>query len=193
MPIAKSILERIATFGRNLDSYLNPDYKEAQVRQEFIDPFFSALGWDVRNEQGYAEFYKDVVHEDSLHIAGAGTKAPDYSFRIGGTRKFFVEAKKPAVHLKDDPDPARQLRIYSWSAKLSLGIVTDFQEFAIYDTRIRPIEGDKASTARIFYCTYEQYPEKWDEIAGIFSREAILKGSFDKYSARSVQEYQCVS
>ena len=55
MPIPQSILERIETFRRNLDSYLNPDYKEAQVRQEFIDPLFAALGWDVRNVQGYAE------------------------------------------------------------------------------------------------------------------------------------------
>lgn len=182
MPIPKSILERIETFQRNLDSYLNSDYKEAQVRQEFIDPFFAALGWDVSNEQGYAEAYKEVVSEDSLRISGAGTKAPDYSFRVGGTRKFFVEAKKPAVYLKDNPEPARQLRVYSWSAKLSLGIVTDFQEFAIYDTRIKPKEGDKASVARIFYCTYDQYPEKWDEIAGIFSRESVLKGSFDRYA-----------
>lgn len=50
MPIPKSILERIETFRRNLDSYLNPDYKEARVRQEFIDPLFAALGWDVRND-----------------------------------------------------------------------------------------------------------------------------------------------
>jgi hypothetical protein len=183
MPIPQSILERIATFGRNLDSYLNPDYKEAQVRQEFIDPLFAALGWDVRNDQGYAEAYKDVVHEDSLRIAGVGVKAPDYSFRIGGTRKFFVEAKKPSVYLKDSPEPAHQLRVYSYSGKLCLGIVTDFQEFAIYDTRLRPKATDKASVARIFYCTYEQYPEKWEEIAGIFSREAVLKGSFDKHAA----------
>lgn len=183
MPIPQSILERIETFRRNLDSYLNPDYKEAQVRQEFIDPLFAALGWDVRNEQGYAEAYKDVVHEDTLRISGSGTTAPDYSFRIGGTRKFFVEAKRPSVHLKVDPEPARQLRRYSWSAKLSLGIVCDFQEFAVYDTRIKPKEGDKASVARVFYCTYEEYPAKWDEIAGIFSREAVLKGSFDKYAA----------
>jgi hypothetical protein len=182
MPIPQKILERIETFVRNQDSYTKGDYKEAQVRQEFIDPFFEALGWDVRNERGYAEAYKDVVHEDSLRASGVATKAPDYSFRIGGTRKFFVEAKKPAIHLKDDPEPARQLRVYSWSAKLSLGIVTDFQEFAIYDTRVKPVEGDKAAVARIFYCTYEQYPEKWHEIADIFSREAILKGSFDRYA-----------
>jgi len=29
------------------------------VRAEFIDPFFEALGWDMRNVQGYAEQYKD--------------------------------------------------------------------------------------------------------------------------------------
>lgn len=158
MPISKSLLERIETFRRNLDSYLSPDYKEARVRQEFIDPLFSALGWDMKNESGYAEAYKDVVHEETLRISGIATSAPDYSFRIGGTRKFFVEAKRPSVFLKDDSEPALQLRRYSWSAKLPLGIVTDFQEFAIYDTRIRPKEGDKASAARIFYGTFEEYP-----------------------------------
>ncbi len=187
MPIPTSILERIETFRRNLDSSLNTEYKEAQVRQEFIDPFFAALGWDVSNDQGYAEAYKDVIHEDTLRIPGVGLKAPDYSFRIGGTRKFFVEAKKPAVYLKDNPEPARQLRVYSWSAKLQLGIVTDFQEFAIYDTRIRPREGDKASIARIFYCTYEQYAEKWDEIVGIFSREANSKIISFFYQGRAVK------
>jgi len=31
----------------------------------------------------------------TLLKVGGATKAPDYSFRIGGTRKFFLEAKKP--------------------------------------------------------------------------------------------------
>lgn len=183
MPIPAPLLERIETFARNLDSYLDPAYKETQLRREFLDPLFEALGWDVANKAGYAEAYKDVVHEDTLKLSGVAATAPDYSFRIGGTRKFFVEAKKPAVKIKDDPAPAAQLRRYSYSAKLPLGIVTDFHEFAIYDTRHRPREADKASAGRIFYCTFDQYPEKWDEIAGIFSREAVLRGSFDKYAA----------
>jgi hypothetical protein len=182
MPIPPSILERVETFRRNLDSYLAPDYKETELRREFLDPLFEALGWDVFNKAGHAEAYKDVVHEDTLKISG-DTKAPDYSFRIGGTRKFFVEAKKPSVKIKDDPEPAKQLRRYSWSAKLPLGIVTDFHEFAIYDTRVRPRENDKASAARLFYCTFEDYPAKWDEIAGIFAKAAVLNGSFDKYAA----------
>lgn len=182
MPIPPSILDRIALFDRNEADYTSPEYKEARLRLEFLDPLFTALGWDVNNTQGNAEAYKDVVYEDAIKIGGE-TKAPDYSFRIGGHRKFFVEAKKPSVDLKSDPEPARQLRRYSWSAKLPLGIVTDFHEFAIYDTRIRPVANDKASAARIFYCTYKELPEKWDYIAAIFSKDAILKGSFDRYAS----------
>lgn len=182
MPIPASILERVETFRRNHETYVAAGYTETELRREFLDPLFKALGWDIANEAGYAEDYKDVVHEDALKIGG-DTKAPDYSFRIGGTRKFFVEAKKPGVRIKTDPAPAAQLRRYSWSAKLPLGIVTDFDEFAIYDTRIKPKQGDKAAVARIFYCTYEEYAERWDEIAAIFARESVLKGSFDKYAA----------
>ena len=181
MPIPASIAERVETFRRNRESCLATDHKETGLRREFLDPFFDALGWDVFNRQGHAEAHKDVVHEDMLKIGGQST-APDYSFRIGGARKFFVEAKKPSVRIKDDPAPAAQLRRYSWTAKLPLGIVTDFQEFAIYDTRIRPRADDKASTGRVFYCTFEEFPQKWDEIAAIFSKDAVLKGSFDKYA-----------
>lgn len=183
MPIPATILERVETFGRNLDSYLDSDYKETELRREFLDPFFRALGWDIDNQAGHAEAYKDVVHEETLKNSGVAATAPDYSFRIGGTRKFFVEAKKPAVKIKDDPAPAAQLRRYSFSAQLPLGIVTDFHEFAIYETRRRPLESDKASAGRVFYCTFHQYAEKWDEIAGILSREAVLRGDFDKFAA----------
>ena len=182
MVLPSLILERIETLRRNLESYVSPDYKETQLRREFLDPFFEALGWDVQNKQGYAEAYKDVIHEDTLRISDLGTKAPDYSFRIGGARKFFVEAKKPAVSIKDDPEPAQQLRRYSWSAKLPLGILTDFHEFAIYDTRIKPLKNDPPHKGRVFYCKFEEYAQKWGEIAGIFSRDAVLKGSFDRYA-----------
>ena len=129
--------------------------------------FFTQLGWDVENRQGYAEAYKDVIHEDAIKIGGA-TKAPDYCFRIGGARKFFVEAKKPSVNLKDDPAPAFQLRRYAWSAKLPLSVLTDFEEFAVYDCRIPPHQSDKAAIARLLYIPYKEYAARWDEIAAVF-------------------------
>ena len=180
MSMPKAIQDFVARFAENRDVYCSSEYNEMQLRQEFLDPFFKTLGWDIDNEQGYAEAYKDVVHEDSIKV-GRATKAPDYSFRIGGVRKFFVEAKRPSVGIKNDPEPAYQLRRYAWSAKLPLSILTDFEEFAVYDCRIKPNQNDKASVARVLYIRFDEYENRWDEIASIFSREAILKGSFDKY------------
>jgi len=182
MSAPEIIRELAETFAANLDAYKSGGFNEAQVRIQFINPLLEALGWDVSNRAGYAEAYKDVIHEDSLRIGGA-VKAPDYSCRIGGARKFFIEAKKPSVNIREDIHPAYQLRRYAWSAKLPLSILTDFEEFAVYDCRVKPVKTDKASRARILYMRFEEYGERWDEIAGVFAREAILKGSFDKYAA----------
>jgi len=176
-----SIIALVERFREQRDAYQSGKYNETQLRREFLDPFFTALGWDVDNEQGHAEAYKDVVHEDAIKVGG-WTKAPDYAFRVGGARKFFVEAKKPSVDIKGDVSPAFQLRRYAWSAKLPLSILTDFEEFAVYDCRVRPYGTDKASVARVMYLTFEEYAEKWDQIVEVFSREAVLKGSFDRYA-----------
>jgi hypothetical protein len=180
--IPSRIIDLIETFDRNIEAYRSPQYNETQLRREFIDPFFEELGWDVTNKSGCAPQYRDVIHEDAISVSGA-TKAPDYCFRIGGVRKFFLEAKKPSVNIKDAPHPAYQLRRYAWSAKLPLSILTDFEEFAVYDCRMRPKHTDSAATARIMFFNYKQYPEKWHEIADIFSKDAIWKGSFDKFAA----------
>jgi predicted type IV restriction endonuclease len=92
---APDIVKNLVTrFEEHRDVYRSGRYNETQLRREFLDRFLEALGWDIFNKQNYSEMYKDVIHEDSLEIEGE-KKAPDYAFRVGGTRKFFVEAKKP--------------------------------------------------------------------------------------------------
>jgi type I restriction-modification system DNA methylase subunit len=179
--IPASVLTLVERFEYNYDAYKSTTYNETEVRREFLDPFFKALGWDIDNQQGYAEEYKDVVHEDAIKV-GEATKAPDYCFRIGGTRKFFLEAKKPAVNIRNDVNPAFQLRRYAWTAKLPLSILSNFEEFVVYDCRVKPDQKDKASVARILYIPYSEYATRWHEIASVFSRDAVLKGSFDKYA-----------
>ena len=120
----KRLIER---FDQQLDQVRSPEYNETQLRIDFVNPMFRELGWDIDNTQGFAEQYREVVHEDRVRVAGAN-KAPDYSFRVGGSRKFFLEAKKPFVNLKENWEPAYQLRRYA--------------------CRIRPKQFDKASTAR---------------------------------------------
>ncbi|WP_062429281.1 hypothetical protein [Treponema endosymbiont of Eucomonympha sp.] len=60
---------------------------------------------DRGNEQGFSETYRDVVREDKA-LASGQTRAPDYSFRVGGTATFYAEAKRPSAHIKDSADTA---------------------------------------------------------------------------------------
>ncbi len=170
----------VAKYLRNEDQYRDPAYKEAQCRRDFIDPLFGALGWDVHNERGDAEQYRDVVYEPSQKV-GEATKAPDYAFRIGGVRKFYVEAKKPSVRVHEEPSAAYQLRRYAWSAKLPLSILTDFDEFAVYDCRRRPDAADAPAVGRVEFLTCREYLDRLGYLYSTFSPEAIRKGSFDRY------------
>jgi type I restriction-modification system DNA methylase subunit len=179
---APAIIQELVTrFEQNRRTYTNPHYNEATLRHEFLDPFFEVLGWDIRNAQGYADAYKDVVIETSQEVEGSARK-PDYVFRAGGIQKFFVEAKKPSVNIETDPSPAFQVRRYAWSAKLPLSILTDFEEFAVYECRNKPSEKDPSGTGRIELLHYKDYRTRWDWIAETFSHEAVYKGSFDRYT-----------
>jgi hypothetical protein len=180
MPAPAAIQKLIDRFREHADLYRDPDYKEARLRQEFLDPFMATLGWDVGNLQSYSEAYKEVVVEEALKVEGS-SRAPDYAFRVGGATQYYLEAKKPSVNLKDNPEPALQLRRYAWTKGLSVSLLSDFEELALYDTRIKPQVGDQSRKARLHYWTVDQYAEKWDEIAGLLSKEAILHGALDRF------------
>jgi len=181
-PEARAAVEElVARYASQADHYAGASYNETQARCDFIDPLFEALGWDVANKRAYAEPYREVIHEDAIKVAG-GTKAPDYCFRVGGRRMFFVEAKKPSVSIAGDPGPAYQLRRYGWSAGLPLSILTDFEEFAVYDCSRRPKPSDAPSVARVTYCRYGDYLDHLDDLYSTFSQEAILRGAFDRYA-----------
>ncbi len=169
-------------FETNRAVLLAPTTKEAHIRQNLIDPLFEALGWDVANRARVAPQYREVVPEDSLDVDGH-QRAPDYTFRVGSQPRFYAEAKKCGVNLNADPAPAHQLRRYGWSAKVPVSLLTDFEEFAVYDCTLRPRPSDRASRARTHYYRFEEYPDRWREIWDVFSREAVWSGAFDQFAA----------
>ena len=71
MPAPSVIADLVERFEQQGDAYKSGQYNEAQLRKEFVDPMFKALGWDMENISGYAEAYKDVIHEDAIRIGGA--------------------------------------------------------------------------------------------------------------------------
>jgi len=183
MPAPDQILKLVDRFTANIADLKSANQNESSTRQDYIDPFFRALGWDVGNQQGRSEAEKEVKVEVSIRVDDA-RKAPDYGFYHNGELQFFVEAKKPIVNLKYGTNAAFQIRRYAWSTKkIALSILTDFEELAIYDCRTEPLDKDSADTARLKYFDYKEYPDKWDEIANLFSREAVAANSLDSYTA----------
>ena len=92
MPAPREILELVARFEPPFDADKSGQHNETQVRREFLNPFFKALGWDIENEPGFAEAYKDVIHEDQIRIAGA-TKA-----KVEASAAPVAEAAEAAAH-----------------------------------------------------------------------------------------------
>ena len=58
------IARRVKQYLTNRAQYRATAYKEAHARQEFIDPLFIALGWDVHNSQRLAPDYRVDLKAD---------------------------------------------------------------------------------------------------------------------------------
>ncbi|MCO5299788.1 MAG: N-6 DNA methylase [Candidatus Nanopelagicales bacterium] len=185
VPLPPTVADLIERFAANTDFYLDPGFKEHRIRKEGIDPVLKALGWDVDNQRG-ATADREVVEEDALTVDGT-VKAPDYAFRIDGRRQFFLEAKKPAVNIDTDRDAAFQIRRYCWTAGLPFGIVTDFEEWSVYDCRSKPSEGDPATVARIRHFRYDELADNWAWLEGLFGRDAVASGSLVAAAAANRQ------
>lgn len=171
MSAPDGICQLVEKFDRD-----KPD-SETELRDWYVDPLFAALGWDLRAKQ-------QVRKEPSIKVREAGlerSKRPDYSFHIGNTRHFFVETKMPHVNLAGNSTPAFQLRRYGYSGKTPVSVLTDFEEFCVYDCRIEPHQKDPAATARLLYSRYTDYIDKWDELESRFSREAVAQGALREW------------
>lgn len=174
----------VSRFDQHRAEYIraNADYNETQLRTDFLNPFLVALGWDVFNEKQAPQHLREVVHEDTVEIEDANTtftKKPDYALRLGAERKFFIEAKRPAVSITTSHAAAFQIRRYGWNARLPISVLTNFDQLVIYDCRVRPQAEDEAHVARLKVYTYTDYVAKFDEIYAQLSREAVYTGSFD--------------
>ena len=178
---SKEQIERLVeNFDNRIGELKTNIYNETKTRRDFIDPFLFALGWDIDNKLNLSEIYREVIHEDKLKLEDS-SRAPDYCLTIGGNKKFFIEAKKPSVNLKDSTTAAYQLRRYGWNAKMPISVITDFEEFSIYDCQVKPNIDDKATIARINYITYKDYLKEFDFLWETFSKESVKNGSLEKY------------
>ena len=57
------VKDLVATFKENERAFLSPSYSEVDVRKDFIDKFWIALGWDINHETQTNPYQQEVKVE----------------------------------------------------------------------------------------------------------------------------------
>lgn len=177
----------VGGFAAHITAYKSKETKEAEIRQQYIDPFWRALGWDVGDTNHVGPTEAEVIIEKTVETAektGLRSRRPDYLFRLGGFARFVVEAKKPAVDIDTDRGAIFQAKMYAWNATIPFAILTDFEQFRLYDTTLKPIlEEPGRGLISEFKLDFNQYESQWDVISDAFSRDAVAGGSLERLLA----------
>ncbi len=183
----ETVLGLVNTFTQNYNHYMSAGYSESAARQDYIDKFFAALGWDVTHQYQTNPYEQEVKIELSQKQQNeTAHKRADYAFYKAPNYKeevFFVEAKKPSVLINKNAQHYFQTIKYGWNAGCPLSVLTDFEEFVIIDCRNIPnikyaLNGNHKSYRFTDYAT----KEKFAEIYWLFSKEAVANNSIKKYA-----------
>ncbi len=175
-------------FRSNLRNLHDENTLEAVIRQEYIDPFWKLLGWDVSNVSHRSSAEKDVLIEATVETVEAEkvhSRRPDYIFRIDGFTRFVLEAKKPAIDLQKDKDAIFQAKIYAWSSQIPFVILTNFEQFRLFDATVKPYQSEpNRGLIQEFDLRFEDYINQWDILRNTFGREAVANGSLEQLLAK---------
>jgi adenine-specific DNA-methyltransferase len=136
---------------------------ESQNCKDFILPLFEALGWNVYSDE--------VATEENI-----GGKRADYTFRLNGVAKFFVEAKKPSVDLRQE-NFAEQAISYAWHKSVPWAILTNFETLKVFSAEWDEVDPDRSL---VFEVKYDDYAAS--EKLAMLSRKSIENGELDMWA-----------
>jgi len=149
---------------RNLFDTDKKKYTEAQTRRVFIEPLFSALGWDI--------YGGEEVVEEVKAVAGR----VDYVFKLHGVSQFYLEAKPLRAELTK-PEYIKQAVTYAYNKGITWAVLTNFEGLRIYN----------AQTGRPFITlSCDNYLTSFDDL-WLLSRESFEQNALneraEKYGA----------
>jgi hypothetical protein len=172
----KELTRLVESFGQRVAELKRPSYVEAQLRDDFLNPFFRALGWDMENRAGLIQQKRDVEIESRTLISGRQKRA-DYLFRVAGRDRFVCEAKKPAEELH--ARYAFQAKRYAWNKDLPIAVLTDFEETKVYVVGGKP-RLDEPHIGEMKSWSFREYPLVAREIWDLLSYDRVAAGGIER-------------
>ncbi len=143
---------------------------EAQTRISLINPLLQLLGWDITDPR--------VVRVEPPVQTLSGKKKADYIlYDDRGLPAVVIEAKAPKVNIARDTDAIFQLLRYGRNLDtVPVGILTDFEEWEVYNTSMDPTKDTQRVRIPDLCLRYTDYATEWDKLEAHFSRPAVLEG-----------------
>lgn len=168
----------VQAFDENRLAIRDGEFDELSIRNEYIDPLFAALNWDVGNTK------KVPIHEREAVVHPVakthdGLRRPDYVFRIGGIDKFVCEAKRPFDVISRH---FFQTQNYIYNFRLWVGVLCDFENFIVFVVGGEPSKESPAPPANGWRLHYLDYEAKAEAIWDLFARDNVANGSLERFA-----------
>lgn len=162
----QQIQKLVEKYQRMAEAGKIKSYNEAQTRNEFIEPLFEFLGWDMRN----LTTDNEVTTEENV----SGSRV-DLAFRFGNIPMMFLEAKAMKVDL-DEWKWAEQAINYSWNKSVTWAVLTDFESIKIFNAEIPP----KSISQNLFIeLNCRDFINRFDQL-WLLSKESFEQKLLDK-------------
>ncbi len=142
------------------------DYNESETKAGFIEPLLQALGWDTRDRN-------EVGFETKVSAGRV-----DYSLKVYGTPRIYVEAKPFRADLTKR-DIVAQAITYGYNTRaVNWVLLTDFQELRLFDVTIKPTRRNlERGLCLQLPCT--DYLNRFDDL-WLVSKPSLETGELDR-------------
>ncbi len=160
--IAYTEIEKLVKRFKNLPAPARKAMNEHATRQGFILPMFHALGWDIEN-------VNEVSPEEKVSRGWV-----DFSFRIGGVPRYFLETKRADEDL-NDPRWVKQAIDYAWTKSVAWALLSDFEGLRVFNAEWKE---DNPFRAQFIEFDLDSYLSDFDRLWWL-SREQTSLGKLD--------------
>jgi len=161
--LAFSEVQKLVQRFKSLPAAERKGMNENATRQGYILPLFRALGWNVDN-------VNEVSPEEKVSRGWV-----DYSFRIGGIPRFFLETKKASEDL-NDPRWVQQAIDYAWTKSVTWALLSDFEGLRVFNAEWKETDPFRAQFLEFNLESYlTDFQRLW-----WFSREETLTGRLER-------------
>lgn len=176
----KAALKDLIEKYKRVRSETNDKDISEQTIRSWIQDFLQIFGWDTKDTSSIIqEKQLSKKEKEKLKEIDSTSNRPDYKLMIMGRAITFLDTKNIDVDIKNSKNSAFQIKSYGWSISAPCSFITNFDEFAIYDTTYMPDAEQDANLGRV-YLTIDEYIDKFDLLDDHLNREKVSSGILER-------------